>query len=271
MLNEFGCEIQIPTSAYDGYYMAQRMFETSEVHLLCNAIYAAHFIPEKASKDLITKLLNTQSRYMKNDFDNTVYMKNMRKTMNKEFFLNVEILIEAIHYKKPVSFLYMKYNLDKELIPRKNHKYIIHPYYIVYANENYYLICKNNEYDNLSHYRIDKMKDINILADMDRKPLGNSFDPYVYAKSKIYMYGGKEERITLRCSYTILDDIIDRFGNDVYLQLQDEEHFLAIVKASREGLIYFCLQYMRFCTITSPLDLRQEIHDILENAINKYR
>lgn len=270
VLNDFGCDIQSATSAYDGYYMAQRIFEPSEVHLLCNAIYAAHFIPERASKDLIAKLLNTQSRYMKNDFDNTIYMKNMRKTMNKEFFLNVEILIEAIKTNKPVSFYYMKYNLKKQLIPRKDHKYIIHPYYIIYANENYYLICKNHEYSNLSHYRVDKMKQIEILEDMRRKSLGNSFDPYAYAKSKIYMYGGNEERITLKCSYTILDDIIDRFGNDVVLQSFDDEHFLAVVKSSRQGLIYFCLQYTCYCTITAPSDLREELHNILKSAINNY-
>lgn len=270
LLNEFGCDIQSATSAFDGYFMAQRIFEPSEVHLLCNAIYAAHFIPEKASKDLIMKLQSTQSRYMKKDFDDTVYMKNMRKTLNKEFFLNVELLVEAIHKNKAVSFSYMKYNLNKQLIARKNHKYIIHPYYIVYANENYYLICKNNEYNNLSHYRIDKMQKIQILDEIKRKPLGVSFDPYVYAKSKIYMYGGEEERITLKCSYMILDDIIDRFGNDVILQPADAENFLAIVTSSRQGLIYFCLQYLRFCVITAPQDLKEEVHNILKTSIKNY-
>ena len=271
MLNDFGCDIQSATSAYDGYYMGQRIFEPSEVHLLCNAIYAAHFIPEKASNDLITKLLNTQSKYMKNDFDNTVYMKNMRKTNNKEFFLNVEILIEAIQNQKPVSFTYMKYNLKKQLVPRKDHKYIIHPYYIIYANENYYLICKNHEYENLSHYRIDKMKEIEILQTMERKPLGSSFDPYEYAKTKIYMYGGTAERITLKCSITILDDIIERFGNDVIIQPYDDDYFLAVVNASRQGLIYFCLQYTRYCTITAPQDLKDELYDILQHALEHYQ
>lgn len=114
------------------------------------------------------------------------------------------------------------------------------------------------------------MKQIEILQDMRRKPLGNSFDPYVYAKSKIYMYGGNEERITLKCHYTILDDIIDRFGNDVVLQSFDDEHFLAVVKSSRQGLIFFCLQYTCYCTITAPSDLREELHNILKIAINNY-
>lgn len=247
--------------------MGQRLFEPSEIHLLCNAIYSAHFIPEKASKDLIDKLLNTQSKYVKKDFNNTIYMQSRHKTLNKEFFLNIDIINDAIHMNRAISFRYMKYQLDKTLVSRKDHNYIIHPYYIISANENYYLICKNDAYNDLSHYRIDKMQNIEIL-DKPRKPLKNSFDPYVYAKSKIYMYGGKEELITLKCKYTILDDIIDRFGIDVILQPSDDDHFLAIVSSSKEGMIYFCMQYIRNCEITAPSTLRNEVREILQNSLD---
>lgn len=268
LLNSFGCDIESATTAYDGYYMGQRLFEPSEIHLLCNAIYAAHFIPEKSSKDLINKLFSTQSRYIKKQFDDTVYMQNKRKTMNKQFFLNVEILNEAIQNNRAVSFQYMKYNLNKALVPRKDHLYHIHPYYIIYANENYYLICKSDQYDDLSHYRVDKIQNIQIL-DQSRKPLEKSFDPYSYAKSKIYMYGGEEERITLKCNYRILDDVIDRFGNDVHLQPFDDAHFLAIVQSSKEGMTYFCLQYLKHCEVCAPNDLKKEIIHILEHALAK--
>lgn len=270
LLNEFGCDISTPQSRNDGYYLNSRLFETSEVHLLCNAINAVHFIPQIASNNLIEKLLNTQSEFLKSDFHQTVYMKNMRKSLNKEFFLNIEILMEAIQDNKPVSFNYMRYNLNKVLIARKDHEYLIHPYYIIYANENYYLICNNDEYDNLSHYRIDKIKNIKILNNLKRKSLQKSFDPYTYAKSKIYMYGGEEERITLKCDYFILDDIIDRFGNDVILQKYDEKHFLAIVRSSKQGILYLCLQYLKYCEVTVPLDLRNEILKILTEAIYTY-
>lgn len=271
ILKEFGCDIQNATSAYDGYYINQRLFEVSEIHLLCNAIYAAHFIPEKASSDLIKKLLSTQSQYTRNDFIHTVYMKSHHKSDNKEFFLNIELLMEAIQNEKTVSFTYLHYNLQKQLVPRKQHDYIIHPYYIVSANENYYLICKHDHYDNLSHYRIDKMKNIQIMSCRKRRPLLQSFDPYAYITSKIYMYGGEEERITLQCSYHILDDIIDRFGRNVIVQPLDSQYFLAIVTASRQGLIYFCLQYVAYCEVTAPIEVKQTIYDMLCAAMNRYK
>lgn len=271
LLNAFGCDIQTPLTPLHGYYIGERLFESSEVHLLSNAIHASHFIPDKASNDLIKKLLNTQSKYMQKEVIQTIYTKNSRKTINKEFFLNIELINEAIQINHVIVFDYMKYNLYKQLVPRKDHVYVIHPYYIIYANENYYLICKNDGYDNLSHYRIDKIKNLNIDYNALRKPLQKSFDPYGYAKSKIYMYGGDEEQITLKCSYNILDDIIDRFGSDTYLQTCDDNYFYAIIKSSRQGIKYLCLQYLQYCEVTAPSSLRDEMLAILDTAINKYK
>lgn len=85
------------------------------------------------------------------------------------------------------------------------------------------------------------------------------------------MYGGEEEKITIKCSYTILDDIIDRFGSDTYLQPCDNNYFYAIIKSSRPGIIYLCLQYLRYCEITAPTSLRNELLAILNNAVNMYK
>ena len=155
-------DIGIEVSQYEpnkGYYLITREFEKSEIHLLCNAIFSSHFIPESDSNQLINRFLKTQSKYNAKTFKNNVYVKNSRKTINKQFFLNIEMILEAIQKNRAISFHYMKYNHSKELIKRRDKRYSIHPFHIVYANENFYLICLNDHYDELSHYRIDKMLD----------------------------------------------------------------------------------------------------------------
>ncbi|MEG0265997.1 MAG: WYL domain-containing protein [Erysipelotrichaceae bacterium] len=262
-------EFKIDISKYSdngiGYYLIDREFEKSEVTLLCNAVYSSHFIPEKDSINLINKLLSTQSRYVEKEFNNNVYVKNYKKTVNKEFFLNVELLLEAIHSDKIVTFDYMKYDINKKLIPRKDHLYKIHPYYIIYANENYYLICRNDNYADFSHYRIDRMKHIKICNEQ-RSKLIKSFDPYAYAKSKIYMYNGLEDQVILKCHYEILDDIIDRFGLDTKIQKCDEQTFFALINTSLQGITYFALQYLKYCEVLEPKSLRNEIIEILNSS-----
>lgn len=88
--------------------MDSRQFEKSEINLLCHSIHSSHIIPDNSSRQLIDKLLSTQNRYVKSEFNNRVYSKNYRKSKNKEFFLNIELLLEAIQQHKPIRFEYTK-------------------------------------------------------------------------------------------------------------------------------------------------------------------
>lgn len=269
LLDEHGIEICYDTQSR-GYYLNSREFEKSEIHLLCNAVYSSHFIPESDSKKLIDRLLKTQSKYTAQNFNNNVYVKNQRKSLNKQFFHTIDMLLEAIQNKKAVSFQYMKYDHHKKLVPRREKRYLIHPYHIIYANENFYLICRNDHYDNLSHYRIDRMKDIQI-TDIPLKKLGKDFDPYEYSRTKIFMYGGDEETIFLLCDDVILDDIMECFGREVVIQKADHDQFYVYLKSSRQGILYFALQYAVHCEIKEPASLRQELKNILENTLEKYK
>lgn len=272
-LMEIGVDIQLLDNDASGsthrYFLGERTFEKSEIHLLCNAIYSSHFIPETESKQLIQKLLHTQSKYVFQSFYPSIYLKNSNKSLNHDFFLNIEIILEAVQLNKAISFDYMKYDYNKKMIPRKDKKYVVHPYHIVYANENYYLLCQKDDYTNLSHYRIDKMKNMTITT-LPIRPIEKNFNPYEYCKTKIYMYGGHVETFTLLCDSYILDDIIDRFGQDIYIQKQSDQEFLAVIKSSKQGMLYFALQYINHCKILEPKAVKEELIDILKRNLDKY-
>ena len=68
MLINFGYDISDYNENKIGYYLKDRLFQHSEVLLLCNAVHASHFIPNKDSKDLVNTLLSCQSRYKRNDY-----------------------------------------------------------------------------------------------------------------------------------------------------------------------------------------------------------
>lgn len=271
-LNDFGVEIATYNDNHQGYYLISRDFEESEVHVLCNLIHSSHFISDKVSSMLIDKLLHTQSKYHKTDFVNHVHIQNWRKTTNKDLFYNVDVLLEAIRQKKVVSFQYLKYDLQKNLVPRREQPYTIHPYYIVEENDNLYLLCKTSTHPNINHYRIDKIRNIRIM-DEDSRKLEQSFDPYEYTKTKKYMYAGDPITVFLRCHKSILDDILDCFGRDISLQedSKDCEYFIARVYSSRQGIIYYAMQYGLHCEILEPLDLREEVIKCLYAGLDIYK
>ena len=269
MLQGFGYDISTFAENGRGYYLRERQFEASQIFLLCNEIHASRFIPKRSSKELIDKLLSTQSRYFRNDFKSMVFVENNKKKENKEFFLNLEILSEAIRDSKAVSFAYLKYDLNKQLVERREEPYVFSPYYLVYNQDKTYLIGKSKNHDSFTHFRVDRMKKLKI-SEEPYIQLNKKEDPYEYARNKIYMFNGDEERIAIRCKMNILDDVIETFGNDIRL-IADKDGFVAHVKSAREGMVYFALQYAKYLEVLEPEDLRKEIADVLKQALKNYK
>lgn len=271
-LEAFGYE----TSRYEenrkGYYLITREFEEPEVLMIANAIHASHFIPAKASTDLIRKLMSTQSRYVDEHYRDAVYMPNRRKTLNQDLFLNIETASEAIQAQKCFDFIYLRFSMkDRQLKPRRAERYEVEPRYIVYADDRGYLICTSAHHPGVTtHYRLDRMKDVRIL-NRSCPPVKNRKDPYEYAKNKLFMYTGEEISVTLRCQERILDQMIDLFGRESRIVVQGDDHFIICVTASRGGIVYLAQQYLDAMEILDPPELRDEVQKNLEEALHRYK
>ena len=269
-LIDFGYDISKFEDNGKGYYLRERDFEPSQIFLLCNAIHSSNFIPSNSSKEIIEKLLLTQSKHFRTDYKSTVYVDNKNKKENKEFFLNIEIVAEAIKNKKTIEFNYTQYNLDKKLVNRRVEPYKLSPYYLIYANEKTYLVGKSVNHDDLTHFRIDRMKNVKITNDRYIR-LSKNEDPYEYAKTKIYMFHGNDERIVIKCDMCILDNVIDVFGKDVTLEASGKDQFIAYVKSSSEGMKHLAVQYLDHMEVLEPKEIREEIKQVLKDANKKYK
>ena len=268
LLRDFGYEI----SEYDGngYYLMERQFEKAEILLLCNAIHASHFISSKQSDELIKKLLDTQSKYDHKEFKDKVYMANPLKTSNKQLLFNIEIVSQAIKENKKISFTYLRYNTKKELIERRSDPYIVEPRYIVYSDSRPYLIVTSLNHEGFIHYRLDRMKDVEILNEKSRV-LPKSSDPYEYARNKLFMYTGEVQTITFKCNNNILDHMIDIFGPDLLLIPDKDDTFTIKVKTSTQGALYLAGQYMENITIIEPESIKNEFIKTLKESLKRYK
>ena len=269
MLINFGYDISDYNENKIGYYLKDRLFQHSEVLLLCNAVHASHFIPEKDSKDLVNKLLSSQSRHKRNDYFKNVYLPNNKKKDNKQFLLNIEQISKAINEKKVIKFNYTHYDMNKKLVNIRNDAYYRSPYFLVVNGDRVYMVGKGKNHDSLSHFRVDRMKDIELVDEYYLR-LPKNLDAYAYANNKIYMYSGDETGVTLRCDKKALDVIIDTFGKDVMLA-DEGETFIVYTKCGKEDIVKFCLQYVESVDLLEPLSLREEIRKVLLDASNRYQ
>src|SRR5699024_3145347 len=138
----------------------------------------SHHIPSHQRGELIKKLEKLTSKHF-NSRSNHVYASRHEELINKDLFYNIKVLDQAMNEAKQVVFHYNDYMVDQalqlSLQPRVNSKgvvraYTINPYQMVATNGRYYLICNNDYFDNISHYRVDRITNIKIL-ETDRKPI----------------------------------------------------------------------------------------------------
>lgn len=264
LLINLGYDISVYEENGVGYYLRGRCLEQSEVLLLTDAVYSFPFIPAKQSEDLIRKLQKQLSVNQRKYYKHLTSVRQDKKTNNRQVFFNIDQLDEAITACKQVQFTYLRYELDKKLYPRREKPYTVNAYGMVYMNEHYYLICSLASFAKISLYRIDRMKDIRIL-DVD---CVKQFDAEKAVADAIYGFVGEPERIVLHCEKLVLDDVIDKFGNDIHLYELDGKRFSASFDVPPRGVKFWALQYLPYVEVVEPRWLRDEIIESVKQ--NKY-
>lgn len=156
-----------------GFYY-NNVFTDSELRLLMDSVLFSRSIPATYKKEVLGKLKGLSNKYFKFSTGNIQSYESVDREINKELFYTIEVLDEAISKGLQVKFLYNEYGTDKKLHHRLNEdgqarEYVINPYTMVANSGKYYLICNYDKYDNLSHYRLDRISNIELL-DTPRKP-----------------------------------------------------------------------------------------------------
>lgn len=292
LYNTFGIEIERKTVARDisilqnfgydivkkgnrGLYLGFRDFEEGELLYLIDAIYSSHSMPTRYVKDLVDKLTKNLSIYKKKKYKYLEKIDDEIINDNKEIFLNIEILSEAVEKKKKVEFQYGAYGIDKKIKLKGDGKfYKINPYFMVNNKGKYYLVCNYDKYNDISNYKIDFISNIKIL-DEDVKPINTlsnqeNFSMKEYIKEHIYMAFGKSVKAKIKINTEDkVNDFIEWFGKDVNFEKMNNE-IIASLKVNEESLIFWALQYGQYVEILEPLETRNKIKYIINEMQNQY-
>ncbi len=261
-LVELGYDISFYRENGKGYYLIDRQLEPSEAHLLSDAVCTFPFISEEQTTQLMRKIHSLVSSHERRHIKNLTVIRTDQKTSNKNVFYNIEILDEAIERKRKVTFDYYDYGTDKQLHKRREKKYKVNPYRMVYANEHYYLICIMSRQKNVSMYRIDRIQNIEITdIELDE----NNIDPNSIVRNAVYAYTGEVVAVEMLIEPKVLNDVIDRFGATLLLSEAEDGRIKVHIKATATGMKYWALQYLASVEIIEPKELRDEITEMLRD------
>lgn len=204
------------------------------------------------------------------------------KTDNKQLFLTIELLDEAISRGgRKVSFKYLEYGTDKRQHSKTRSDgtervYIISPYQMAAKEGKYYLICNYDKYDDISNYRLDRITELKIL-DEPAKPFehlkwanGRTLDLATYMKEHPYMYASDNVRAVFRVAKAMVSDVIDLFGTEVTFSDEDGAGVTVTAFTNEMAMEQFALNFAPDVTVLEPQRLREKVKSALEKALEKY-
>ncbi len=272
-LKDAGYEI---TSTRKGSYLEVRDFDDSELHMLIDGVLSSKYITATHSKDLIERICNLSNKYFKASVKHIYSVNEWSKTDNQDVFYNIELIDEAIEKKCQIAYEYNKYGIDKKL--HKSSYQYVSPYQMILHNQHYYLMAYSEYWKNIVFHRLDHISNMVIKEDKNATSLRsikgyeNGIDYKQFSQSMPYMFADKIETIYFDANISIIDQIIDWFGNDIKINKDenDEKLIHVEVKASQTAMYYWAIQYVNYVKVTYPTALKEKIKESLIKAIEKY-
>ena len=223
-LQECGLDIVTAEGRNGGYFLASRDFELPELKLLVDAVQSSKFLTDRKSAALLRKLELLVSRHEAVQLRRQVTVSGRVKTMNESIYYNVDRIHNAIAENAQISFRYFDWGVDGKRHFRDK-VYQASPYALCWDDENYYLVA-HSERHGITHYRVDKMDKITLLPEKRiHTDETRNLNMASYSKKVFGMFGGEETSVRIRFKNSLAGVVIDRFGHDIMLIPDGDDHF----------------------------------------------
>lgn len=265
------------------YYYQKSNLNIAEIMLLSDAICYSNYIDVNNTDILLEKLKSLTSMPNRDMLNTQVEICVKPKLMDSLCISNSEKIHKAISENKKISFGYLHYNRDKQLIPKENFQKKVSPYKLIWDNSQYYLVGVDDEKGGcLVNYRVDKLFNLKILGEKRKKPKSDnifynsytkSIDTESYLGSIFYMFGNSENKLSkvkIRVNESIIGAFIDKFGPN-FPVLKKEGQWLEItVKVQLSQTFYgWIFQFGDSVKILTP-EIQKEYLKHLKSVLSQY-
>ena len=259
MLCDAGYEILVDKDGkFNAYHFGSRTFELPELKMLVDAVSSSRFISAEKSDVLIKKLTSLASRYEAKELTAKIFTAERIKADNGKIFLITDMVSKAIEQGKKVSFQYYDYLPTMEKVLRNNGEiYVLSPYALIWSEDRYYLVGYSDKRQTLTPFRVDRMTVPEILEEDAVE--NTSFNPADFTNKVIQMYSGTEQTVTLRCENDTMRSVIDKFGENIRVDIVDNQHFTAQVQVQTSQTFYgWVFTFAGEIEIIEPESVRSE-------------
>ena len=276
--DNFGFELCRQKTNTVTYYIGSRVFQLPELKLLVDSVQSSKFITASKSQELISKVESLASVHEGRQLQRQVFVTNRVKTPNETIYYAVDSIHRAISEDKKITFSYLEWAIGtgREKIykrrKRDGKRYCVSPWALTWDDENYYLVAFDSDAHDIRHYRVDKMEKVDLSDETrDGKDVFEQFDMALYSKSVFGMFGGEITSVRLRFDKSMIGVVADRFGKDIYVISESDDHFIVDVKVALSPQFFgWVFGLSDKVTIISPQNAVEMYKENLRKVMDNY-
>lgn len=268
LLMAAGFDIEFIKSSQNLYHIVSREFDIAELKVLIDAVVSSKFISKGKSQELANKISKLAGPYACNELVRNIDVERRVKGENKHLLLIVDIINSAINQKKKIAFKYFTYDVRKEKKEKHNgYVYKFSPYKLVWNGDYYYVIGFSDKYNDIGSFRVDRISKMPEILEEKAVPMPRSFDINSYLNTMFHMYSGERKDVELVCDNSVMDSIIDRFGESVKVYANDMESFRIIVNTAVSHVFFsWVFGFGGKVRIKAPVDAKNKYAEMLRKA-----
>ena len=279
LTEDYGMDIELDKTAKPPVYkLMSRDFELPELKMMVDSIASSKFLSEAKTRVLIDKIKKLCSHCDADSLSRQVTLANRVKSMNKTIHYNVDAVHQAIAANAQIKFKYFDYDLRKERnYFKKGEFYIVSPWRMLYADDNYYLLAYDAKEEKFKHFRVDKMDSVDqvkvaeMKVDREGAKAFEKLDMSNYTKYTFCMFGGEVEHVTMVFQNRMMGVVIDRFGKDVVVMKEDDRHFRITVPVAVSNQFFgWVFGLGKMVKIVAPESVKEKMKEALSENLERY-
>ena len=273
-------------AAKKGFYINNRSYDYRDIRLLAECVYSAKFLSQGQADRLANVVCEFVSKYQAEKIRHDAFLTDRVKTSNRSVLNSISTINEAMslrldghaHTPEKITFQYLKYTINdvgRQVERRKGQAYKVSPYKLLINDGNYYLLAFDDLSKKLRTYRVDRMKGVDRSGEpREGAEAFAAIDLKSYTKRVFSMFGGKQERVTIRFINPLLDAVVDRFGNDkngVWYEKLDDTHFTVTAQVEISDQFFgWLLGFGKKAKLVAPEAAVEEFRSYLDKVREIY-
>lgn len=271
-LQAYGLDIVSVPGRSGGFYIASpKDFELPELKLLIDAVLSSRYLTEAKSRTLVKKLCRLCGTDQEAELiQRNIIVSGRVKSMNETILINVDNIQDAITQNKQIRFRYFDWNMEGTRQYREK-EYLASPYGLCQDHENCYLLAYTTRHG-VTSFRVDRMSHIDVTEDK-RLPCPELSGKALieHANQLFQMYSGDTVNVKMRFSKELVNAVFDRFGRDVMLIPDGDEHFnFTVPVAVSPMFLSWVIGFGSKAKILYPQSVVEQYKALCQEVLNQY-